>query len=240
MIYAAVLAGGAGIRMRRDDLPKQFLPLGGKSILAHSALRFLNNTNIDKVLIAVPDDWLAYTEHLFSSDKDAGVHSAKIVLVQGGADRNSSLMAVVDKIVTLYGVADDDIIVSHDAVRPFFTQRIIDENIEACKICGAAATIYPFTDTPVLSTDGETISNIPVRNGFYVAQTPQTFNIKLLMEVYTSLSDDDKSILTDASKMFVLKNKTVRIVQGESYNLKITTPFDYILAQALINENNIE
>ena len=236
MVYAAVLAGGVGKRMQRNDLPKQFLPLGKKCVLTHTTERFIINPNIHKVLVAVPKDWLTYTQNLFSNDYVLNNNAGKIEIVPGGSDRNASLMAVVNSIEMKNKIADDDIIVSHDAVRPFITQRIINENIDECIKYGAVNTVFPISDTPVVSEDGETIMEIPVRSKVFLSQTPQTFNIRLLKEVYASLTDPEKNILTDACKMFVIKHKTVRMVMGESCNLKITTPFDYIVASAFIKD----
>jgi len=236
MVYAAVLAGGIGKRMQRSDLPKQFLPLGAKSVLTHTTEQFVINPNIEKVMVAVPKDWLTFTENLFAKENVPGLNSGKVFIIQGGDDRNASLMAAVGKIETFGAVGGEDIIVSHDAVRPFLTQRMINENIEECLKFGAVDTVYPLADTPVVSEDGETISEIPVRSKILLGQTPQTFNIMLLKEVYASLTEDEKSILTDACKMFVIKNKTVKMVMGEDYNIKITTPFDYAMSLAFIKE----
>ena len=205
-------------------------------MLAHTTEQFLINPNIEKVFVAVPNDWLTYTENLLSNEKIYGFTTGKIHIIVGGSDRNGSLMAAVNKIDELYSINNDDIIISHDAVRPFLTQRIINDNIEMCKIYNAVDTVYTLADTPVISENGETIQEIPVRSKILLGQTPQTFNIQLLKDVYTSLTDDEKTILTDACKMFVIKNKTVRIVMGESYNMKITTPFDYAMALAFIKE----
>ena len=236
MVYAAVLAGGIGKRMQRSDLPKQFLLLGKKSVLTHTTEQFVINPNIEKIIVVVPKNWLTYTENLFSNENILGYGTGKIHIIIGGMDRNGSLMAAVQYIEELYGVNDDDIIISHDAVRPFLTQRIINENIEACLKYKAVNTVYTLADTPVISEDGETIVEIPIRSKIMLGQTPQTFNMQLLKDVYATLTDEEKTILTDACKMFVIKDKIVRIVMGESYNLKITTPFDYAMAQAFIKE----
>ena len=262
MVYAAILAGGVGKRMNGGKLPKQFLPLGNLSILEYSTLCFLENPSVDKVFVAVPKEWITYTEDLLlgkggmsgtragvaivqgganaEASSESGEHRVSgvctgVAIVQGGVDRNSSLMAVVNKINELYGIKNDDIIITHDAVRPFVTRQIIDENIETCRKYGAAATAIILSDTPIISDDGETIVDIPVRSSYYAAQTPQTFNMHLLQEVYVSLSDEEKELLTDAGKMFVLRNKKVGLVNGASFNIKITTPFDYTIACAYIS-----
>ena len=221
-----------------DELPKQFLPLGDKCILVHTAEQFLDNPQIDKIYVSVPEGWLGHAERLFGDSPAFGARSGnmgKLAVVQGRGDRNSTLMAAVGAIEEAHGISQGDIIVTHDAVRPFLTQRIIDENIAECKKCGAADTVYAMIDTPVISEDGETVADVPDRAKYYLSQTPQTFNISLLKEVYASLTAAEKSVMTDACKMFVLKGKTVRIVAGESYNIKITTPFDYAAALAFMS-----
>ena len=234
MVYAAILAGGIGKRMQRSDLPKQFLPLGNKSVIVQTTGQFIINPNIEKVFVLVPQDWISYAKDLFAKEDSLGYESGKIEIIPGGNDRNATLMAAVQKIEESFGTKPDDIIISHDAVRPFVTQRIINDNISECEGYEAVDTVYTLADTPVVSEDGKTILEIPVRSRIFLGQTPQTFNIQALKNVFASLTEDEKSILTDACKMFVIKNKSVRIVMGESYNMKITTPFDYYMASAFI------
>ena len=135
-----------------------------------------------------------------------------------------------------FGINDKDIIITHDSVRPFVTQRIIDDNIKALKKGIAVDTVIPATDTIVESTDGKVLSNIPVRKNMYLGQTPQSFNLKELMTLFESLTTDEKNILTDACKAFILKGKEVKIVEGEIYNIKITTLHDLKISNAILAE----
>ena len=134
-----------------------------------------------------------------------------------------------------FGINDDDIIVTHDAVRPFLTHRIIEENIEMALKYGATDTVVPAFDTIVESKDGNIISDIPRRDFMYQGQTPQSFNINKLVGLYNSLTDEEKQVLTDAAKIFVVKGQEVKLVNGEVFNMKITTPYDLKLANALVN-----
>ena len=136
-----------------------------------------------------------------------------------------------------YGLNDDDVIVTHDAVRPFLTHRIINDNIDSALEFGACDTVVPAFDTIVESKNGEDISDIPRRDFMYQGQTPQSFNIKELINLYNSLTKEEKQILTDAAKIFVVKGKNVKLVQGEVYNMKITTPYDLKLANALVRDD---
>jgi 2-C-methyl-D-erythritol 4-phosphate cytidylyltransferase len=135
-----------------------------------------------------------------------------------------------------YTLNDDTIIVTHDSVRPFVTHRIIEENIKYAQQNDACDTVIPATDTIVESLDGKLISSIPDRKLMYQGQTPQTFKAKKLRELYNSLSDQEKDILTDACKIMILKGEKVHLVSGEVYNIKITYPYDLTMAKAILEE----
>lgn len=230
MNYAGILAGGVGRRMGRSDLPKQFLMLGSKPILIHTIEQFLISGEIDKIILAVPQNWKSYSEDLIKKYCVA----EKIDIITGGETRNDTILNICNHIKNAYGLNSDDVIVTHDSVRPFLTQRIIKENIEVCKTTDAVDTVIPAFDTIVEAKDSNTISSIPVRSHMYLGQTPQTFNVETFINVYSTLTEEEKNILTDACKMFVIKNKEVKIINGESYNMKITTPYDLKMASLML------
>lgn len=231
MIYAEILAGGKGTRMGNTEMPKQFLMLGKKPIFIHTVEQFLLNRRIDKVLICCPEKWMAYTKDTL---KKYDVDMAKVIVVQGGSTRNETILNGCHYIESNFGLTDDDIILTHDAVRPFLNQRIIDDNIDGALEYGAVDTVVEAFDTIVHSIDGKIITDIPVRSEMYQGQTPQSFNIKLLMTFFDSLTDDEKEILTDACKALVIKGTHVHLVKGEVYNIKITTQHDLKVANGLV------
>lgn len=233
MIYAEVLAGGKGTRMGNTELPKQFLMLGKKPIVIHTLEQFLMNGRIEKVLVCCPETWISYTKDIIR--KYLG-NNDRIVIVKGGATRNETILNGCRHIEENFGLNDDDIILTHDAVRPFLNQRIINENIDMTFKYGAVDTVVEAFDTIVHSVDGKIITEIPVRDEMYQGQTPQSFNIKLLMKLFDSLTEEEKQILTDACKALVLKGTNVYLVKGEVYNIKITTQYDLKVANGLIGE----
>lgn len=232
MIYAEILAGGKGTRMGNTDMPKQFLMLGSKPIVIHTIEQFLINSNISKIIVCCPKDWITYMNDLL----DKYIPSSGVEVVEGGATRNETIINGCKFIEEKYGLNDDDVIITHDSVRPFVTQRIIDDNVEAMKKYSAVDTVIEATDTIVESKDGKIISDVPNRKFMYQGQTPQSFNIKELMSTYASLTDDEKEILTDACKMFSIKGKDVNIVSGETFNIKITNIYDLKIANAILME----
>ena len=231
MIYAEILAGGKGTRMGNTEMPKQFLLLGNKPIFIHTVEQFLLNRRVDKILICCPEQWMAYTRDTL---KKYHADMERVFVVKGGTTRNETILIGCTFIEKNFGLNNDDIILTHDAVRPFINQRIIDDNIDGTLKYGAVDTVVEAFDTIVHSADGEVITNIPVRSEMYQGQTPQSFNIKLLMSFFNSLTNEEKEILTDACKALVIKGNDVHLVKGEVYNMKITTQHDLKVANGLV------
>ena len=230
MIYGAILAGGSGTRMHVSSMPKQFLLLKGKPIIIHTLEKMLACTRFHAVYLGIHPDWMSYMYDLL--DK-YDVDTSKVRLSPGGETRNDTIFRVIEEINRDYGANEDDIIVTHDAVRPFVTLRIIDENIDAAIEHGACDTVVRATDTIVCSEDGTVISEIPNREFMYQGQTPQSFKISLLKEAYAQLTKEEKEILTDACKICVIKHIPVKLVRGETLNMKITTVNDYEIAEVI-------
>ena len=157
-VYAAILAGGSGTRMGNPDKPKQFWLMGGKPVIVHTVEKFCLSDSFDKVIVLAPKGWMQQTQDII--DRDLPQFHDRIALVAGGAERNDTIMNAIAYIENEYGLGDDDIIVTHDAVRPFVSHRIIEENIEAARAYGAVDTVIPATDTIVQSIDGKTIEEV--------------------------------------------------------------------------------
>lgn len=231
MVFAAVFAGGIGSRMGNSDTPKQFLELGSKPVIIHTIEKFFVNDKIDEILVLCPKAWIAHTQDLIRKNLPCG---KKITVIQGGASRNGTLENAIAYIEENYETNEETVIVTHDAVRPFLTHRIIEENVEAALKYGACDTVIPATDTIVESADGKMITSIPDRTRMFQGQTPQSFRLKELKRVLASLTEDEKAILTDACKIFSIKSKDVYMVDGEVFNIKITYPYDMKVANMLL------
>ncbi len=231
MIFGVVLAGGIGSRMGNVDKPKQYLLVGDKPILIHTLERFYIESEFEKIIVLCPAEWVSHTKNLI---RKYMVDSSRVVVLQGGETRNETIMNSIRYIEENYGLTDDTIVVTHDSVRPFVTQRIIEENIKYAKKYGACDTAVKATDTIVCSEDNRIISEIPERSKMYQGQTPQSFNARKLKNLYESLTAEEKDLLTDAAKIFVMKGEKVHIVDGEVFNIKITYPYDLRVAEALL------
>lgn len=232
MIYAEILAGGKGTRMGNVSMPKQYLPLNGKPVIVHTVEKFILNARFDKIFVASPKEWMNHTEDVLKKH----IHDDRVVVIEGGTDRNETIMNGIRYVEKNFGLNDDDVLITHDAVRPFLTHRIIEENIDAALKHGTVDTVITATDTIVESTNHEFITDIPVRDVMYQGQTPQSFNMKMIYGHYNALSAEQKEILTDACKICLLAGEKVSLVKGEIFNIKITTPYDLQVANAIIQE----
>jgi 2-C-methyl-D-erythritol 4-phosphate cytidylyltransferase len=231
MIFAAILAGGTGNRMGSIDTPKQYMLLGNKPIIIHTIEKFYINDKFEKIIILCPKSWINHTMDLI--DKYIGKNN-RISVIKGGTVRNETIMNAISHIEENFDIDNESVIVTHDAVRPFLTYRIINENILFAKKYGACDTVIPATDTIIQSENGEFISSIPKREFMFQGQTPQSFKMLKLKELYNGLTDNEKEILTDAAKIFVIKGEKVHLVDGEINNIKITYPYDLKVANGIL------
>ena len=226
MVYAAVLAGGSGLRMG-GNMPKQFLSVSGIPIIIRSIRAFAESGSVDSIFVAVSADFLDYTKELIAEY----IGESDITVIAGGKNRNETLLNVLREIKN---ISDEDVILTHDAVRPFIDKRIIDENISAAREYGACNTVVPAVDTILQSADGKFINSVPARSEIFHAQTPQSFGVKKLLSLYENLSDDEMEKFTDSCSVFLAAGERVFLVTGDRNNIKLTYPEDMERAENII------
>ncbi len=233
MIYAVLLAGGTGSRMKTSKLPKQFIELSGEPILRLTVDKFLVCPHIDHIIVAAPSIWLSHTIDLLSDKRFANVH-----VCEGGTTRQESLYKAVSYIGQVFTTQTDDIVVSHDVARPFVSLRVIEENIAAIQEYDAVDTVLPATDTIVESTDNKTIDRIQDRSRMYQGQTPQTFRRVDYLRVYENADANYLTRVTDAARILHEQGLRVGLVFGDEFNIKITTEYDLNMAQFLLGQTH--
>ena len=160
MIFGAILAGGTGSRMGLTNMPKQFLELGDKPIIIHTLQKFLLNLKFDVIYLGIHENWTGYMEDLIEKYIADEENKKRIKIISGGIDRNSTIMNIVEDIEENYTLNSEDVIVTHDAVRPFITSRILEENIEMSLQYGACDTVIPAIDTIVVSENNKIIKDM--------------------------------------------------------------------------------
>lgn len=224
-MYAIVPAGGSGQRMG-GAIKKQFLELGGMSVLAHTLRRLSGFDMIDGVILAAPADEIATCR-----DDVVGKYDIRKVMkiVEGGKTRQ-------DSVYNAFVQAPDDakLILVHDAVRPFVTERIIRDVIDNAERYGAAIVAIPVKDTLKKITGAGFIESSVSRDHIVRVQTPQCFKRELLERGFREALRDGY-MGTDESSLLDRLGIPVHISDGAETNIKITTPEDLKLAELYLN-----
>lgn len=235
MIYAGILAAGIGTRMHRQDMPKQFLPLGEKPILIHTLEQFAINSNIGRVVIIVPEEWKLYAEDMLSQ---YNLTNTEYSVISGGVNKTESVGISVSYIDETWQIQESDILIAHDAIRPFITQRLIDDHIETVKKHGAANTAMVTNDAILVSKDGRLLDEIPNHQHLYAEQTPQSYSLVKLKEFLKKMDDAGVSLRDESElpRLWLKAGYEMRLVRGEYFNMKIINPYDLEVAEALLKE----
>ncbi len=228
-VTAVIPAGGAGKRMGAAS-SKQYLKLGGVHMLAHTLKVFQRVPEVDAVVLAVPPPDREFVRTVIV---DGYGFSKVSAVVAGGKERQDSvrngLLALGDE------TAEDDMVVIHDAVRPFVTGELIRESIDECRKHGSAVLGIPARDT-IKRVDVEGFIGTTVdRRGLWLAQTPQTFRRRIIAEAYCKAEEDGYTGTDDASLVERLGIR-VRMICGSLENIKITTPADLAYAEYLLRQ----
>lgn len=227
MHTALILAGGEGRRMGRD-IPKQFLKIAGKPLLLYSLEAFERHALIDAIAVVCPPAWRQAVRALA---EDAGITKLKWT-VDAGSTR--SLSSYQGLLALRESMNDRDIVLIHDAARPFLTHRIISDNIRVAQRYGAANTALPSVDTVLQSLDGQTAEKVLDRAQLYISQTPQTFRYGLIVEAYRRFFESGADTATCDCSVARLAGYTVGLCEGSRMNIKVTTAEDLPIAETFV------
>ena len=224
-VIALIPAAGAGKRMG-GERNKQYLEVGGRPILVHTLEVFDRCDAISEVYLIVPEDDLAFACEIV----DGMRFSKNIKVIPGGKERQDS---VRNGLNSIYGC---DMVMVHDGVRPFVTEEIIIRAIEETIKYGATTVAVPAKDT-IKSVDGDGfVIETLERKKLWQIQTPQTFKYEIIKEAFDRAYADAFYGTDDAALVERLGYK-VKIVEGSYQNIKITTPEDMIIAEAILRSN---
>ena len=233
MIFAAVLAGGKGTRVG-SNVPKQFLDLGGKPILVQTVDVFVRCGLIDIIYISVNEMWLEHTKEMIARYYPDQLKMFRFVC--GGKERMLSFLNVIKDIKEKHGVRAEDMVLSHDAVRPFVTEDIIEDCIKETREHRVAMATIPSADTTYYSGREGFLTSTYDRKKLFYAQTPHGCMMDLLDEVINSYTQEELLALTGTSQLFVNRNIDVRISLGRPSNLKITTLEDIDFSEYMLKK----
>ena len=215
---ALIVAGGKGLRMG-SDLPKQFLPIGGKPVLMHTIEAFYRFDEEMKIVLVLPQEQQTYWRELCQK-----YHFwIGQVLADGGETRFHSVkngLAYVEP--GLVGV--------HDGVRPFVSRQVIERCYQLAETKKAVIPVVDVVETirHLTDTGSETVS----RSDYKLVQTPQVFDVELLRRAY---AQEYTSFFTDDASVVEAMGESVYLAEGNRENIKITTPFDLKISSVLVN-----
>lgn len=225
---AVIVAAGKGKRMG-TEISKQFLPLGGKEILAHTVQKFEKTTNIRDIILVTGVDSLQDVQEMA---QEYGWE--KIVsIVAGGKERQDSVWNGLQQVAV-----DTEIILIHDGVRPFVTEDILNGSIETALEMGGCVAGVPAKDT-IKVCDGENIAiATPDRSALWQIQTPQTFRKERIVKAYEQAKEDG-FVGTDDASFAEHCGYPVKVIMGSYRNIKITTKEDLIIGEAFLKEEQV-
>ena len=240
MDYIIIVAGGKGLRMGRD-IPKQFLPIGGKPVLMRTIERFREYSAELQIILVLPREQQAYwrqlcQEYAFPLPLE-GAGGGSYLLANGGETRFHSvqhgLALIPDDAEGVVGV--------HDGVRPFPSLDVIRRCYETAREKKAVIPVIPVVETLRRITQKEPsllCNSVTVPRGDYrLVQTPQTFDIQLL-KAANRAADGSPVSFTDDASVVEAYGQEVSMVEGNRENIKITTPFDICIAEAILSTHH--
>lgn len=223
----SLIIPAAGTGLRFGGVKKQFEKLAGQGLLARVLQRFLAFNAIQHIIVCVPEEELGA--------RRAEVTNPKVQIVAGGDSRPAS---VRKGFFALGDLKDDAIVLIHDAVRPLLTPTLIEKVVRTTSLRGAAIPVLMVTDT-IKEVDPKNIvvKTVP-RDMLRAVQTPQGFKTGILGKTYARFQRDDPRI-TDEAALVEAAGFPVVCVDGESDNIKITTPFDLDVAELILNQGRL-
>jgi 2-C-methyl-D-erythritol 4-phosphate cytidylyltransferase len=228
-INAVIVAAGEGKRMG-SDVPKPLIVLAGRPLILHTLDR-LARSQIRKVILVAPEKQRKEFERLIATGGDFS--RLECVLESGGPRRQDSVRRGLNRL-------DDDceVVVIHDGARPLVSPALIDRCVELALKEGAAVVGVPAKDTIKVVSASRRIESTPPRNSLWEIQTPQAFRVEIIREAHRRAAEDGIEATDDAMLVERL-GKTVAVLEGERSNLKITTPEDLLMAEALIRAGRV-
>jgi 2-C-methyl-D-erythritol 4-phosphate cytidylyltransferase len=229
VVSAIIVAAGKGIRMN-SDIRKQYLHLGGEPILVRTVKTFSGCPSIREIWLVVPAEDMDDCLQMVHSHPEIAIPAH---VVTGGKSRQESvyhgLVAMEDH------VDPEDLVAIHDGVRPLISRHHIESCISSAGKTGASILAIPVSETvKQVESDTGRISRTLERESLWLAQTPQVFNYRILRDAHEKAISEGIEATDDAMMMEML-NIPVQIVAGDRKNIKITTPEDLALGEAILS-----
>jgi len=225
-VSVVVVAAGKGTRMKMDK-KKQYLRINGEKVLSRALSAFDKSDLIDEIILVVDSDEIFYCKSEIIKEKNLDkVHS----IVAGGLDRQESVYNGLRE-----ANPGCDIVLIHDGARPFVDEDTIENCINGAIEFGSVCAAVPVKDTIKTADSDGFIESTPDRNKLWAVQTPQAFNLSLILKAHErAVTDGFRG--TDDAVLVERVGEKVKLVMGSYNNIKITTPEDLVFAEAIADE----
>jgi len=221
--YGIVVAGGTGRRMG-TTIPKQLLKLGEFTILERSLIPFVRSPEIKGIIVVAAETII---EHIMAVISGMESRECDISVVPGGDERQHSVWNGLEALPV-----NAEIAVIHDAVRPFITAELVGKCVDAARTYGAVTVMKPVSETVKEVSECRVIRTLD-RSKLWITQTPQAFTIPLILEAHNR-ARQEQYYGTDDCVLVERLGHTVHVIEGDEFNIKITTPEDLEIARVLL------
>lgn len=230
MNIALILSGGTGTRMG-TDIPKQYVKVGGKPVIAYCAERLSLHSRIDAIQIVAESVWRESIRRWLAADEFEKKFRG---FSDPGTNRQLSILSGLEDI-RKYADASDCIFI-HDAARPMLSDRQITDCLDG--ICGhdGALPVLPMKDTVYSSADGKTVSSLLKRSEIYAGQAPETFRLGKYYEANKRLLPDGILQINGATEPAIMAGLDIAMIPGDEENFKITTRADLERFRRIVEE----
>ena len=234
MNIAIILAGGVGSRMKSIDRPKQYIEVKGRPIINYCLKTFEKKKEIDEIYIVADKLWQDYIEEWLKKDNITKFRG----FAPAGQSRQHSiyngLKACEDS------AKEEDIVIIHDAARPFVTEGIIDGCIQGATELDGAMPVITVKDTVYRSKDGKSIASLLERSELFAGQAPESFQYGKYKKIHDEASDEELMNTRGSSEIAYKHGMNIRLFEGAEKNFKITTMEDLTNFEAELDKEAVE
>lgn len=220
--YVVIFAGGVGARMEGANIPKQFLELGGKPIIAYTIDHFNTHEQVDEIVVVCVEEWIDYLEGIVEKYRFEKVKA----IVPGGKTGQESIFKGLAAIKRDLKPDLASVVLIHDGVRPLIDHETISACIDSVKTNGCTATVSPSSET-VLEVEDDGALNVMDRSKCKLARAPQGFIFNDLYAAHLESQKQELEDFIDSVSLMAHFGYSIAMVEGPIDNIKITTKKDY-------------
>ena len=221
MNFAIILSGGIGSRMNCKNMPKQYISVAGKPIIMHTLEVFEKCEHIKKIVIVAAEEW---QEDIMKWSSISNIKKIQGFALPGKSRQESILNGL--KACMKLGVDDSDNVVIHDAVRPLVECNLIEGCIIGLNGYDACMPVVAINDTVYYSENGENITSLLDRSKLFAGQSPEAFNLKKYYAIHDPFDSEGLEKIRGSSEIAFNSGLSIRIIDGDYRNFKITTQAD--------------